>query len=413
MMTDNRKILRMIVVLFAILGCSFQLQSIFVTYFKYSIGTKLISDDDKKFMDTMSLSICTPYADILDYKKLLQLKQIDMRKLTRLDKLMKTQDVLTVKEIFDLTPDEKAIVNYCALRYPSTRIFTRTNNATTCNTLFNVTKYYTQEFMCYMITPKEIDIPSSTLFTTIDSPGEIYLVGLRDEFSSMLHYIKFIVHSSGLPYTSKRYARMSHERKPDSTMFHMFYRHHFLHMLGFPYHEFICSDTPDIHIDCIEHCVMNKSIYQFNRVVHDLDTVIRYKFKHISKTQVSDPTVSSAVDDILKLCSRKCNLVYCHLDRTTTDFSRDDFTSLLILVGTPYEPDSITIQYPSVTFLEVSVYVMGVISAWFGFAFINIDLSVIYSVFKNKIIKRRTQVVVRRPKCVCYRCRNSTRYRNR
>lgn len=52
---------------------------------------------------------------------------------------------------------------------------------------------------------------------------------------------------------------------------------------------------------------MNKSIYQFNRSFHDLDTVIRYKFKHISKMQVSDLAVSSAVDDILKLCSRKCN----------------------------------------------------------------------------------------------------------
>ena len=52
-----------------------------------------------------------------------------MRKPTRLDKLTKTRDALTVKEIFNLTPDEKAILNYGALRYSSTRIFTRTNDA--------------------------------------------------------------------------------------------------------------------------------------------------------------------------------------------------------------------------------------------------------------------------------------------
>ena len=79
-----------------------------------------------------------------------------------------------------------------------------------------------------MITSKEIDIPLSTMLTTIDAPNEIYLVGLRGEFSSMRHYIKFIVYSPRLPYATKRYARMSHERKPNSTIFHVFYRHHLL-----------------------------------------------------------------------------------------------------------------------------------------------------------------------------------------
>ena len=50
-----------------------------------------------------------------------------------------------------------------------------------------------------------------------------------------------------------------------------------------------------------------------------------------------------------------------------------------MVLDTSNAPDTLVKYYPSINMLGLVVYVMGAIGAWFGFAFIQIDLMGLYS----------------------------------
>lgn len=69
----------------------------------------------------MSLSICVPYIDVLDYDELLKITKIDYLKIKRHERSLIIQDSLTLKQVFDYTPGNQTIIKACALRHISSR----------------------------------------------------------------------------------------------------------------------------------------------------------------------------------------------------------------------------------------------------------------------------------------------------
>lgn len=256
----------------ATIGCSFQLQSTLISYFKYLTITRTTYVTSFDMMDLMSISICVPYVDIIDYQKLKGIKKVNLIQLSRNDRTEKLQELLTVRNIFDLTPPNDTLLSSCALRSKTPRVMIKYDSNNECNQFFGVKKYFSQEFMCYFISPNQYAIPYYSTYSSIDNPNVVYKIGVTDSFSSKVKYIRFIVHSnSSLPGISKRFSPII---KSSSTKSHfkLTYVKIFMERLGYPYGDFICVDNADIHFDCVESCAVNKSIESFGKTLYDTDT---------------------------------------------------------------------------------------------------------------------------------------------
>ena len=286
--------------------------------------------------------------------------------------------MLTVSDIYRYTPRNDSLLRHCGYRFQSTRVFTWSENKTLCHELFKVKKYYTQEFMCYWITPKKVDIPLLTYVRAIDFPRGIYGISIENRFSTKIRFIKFIVHNEkGLPVWSKRYSTSRLVSNCNRTMYHIGFIRQFVAYLGFPYDRFRCSD--DATDDCMVRCVNERTIKKYNRVAYDLDTMKAYNYKHMSITQVTDPIVAKSMDDIVSKCEGMCNEMSCDDDFTITSYETDENYVMEIVLDTPNAPDTLVKYYPSIKMLDLLVYVMSAVGAWFGFAFIQIDLMGIFS----------------------------------
>ena len=169
-------------------------------------------------------------------------------------------------------------------------------------------------------------------------------------------------------------------------MFKVKYFNHFKHNLGYPYDTFTCSENRGTFDTCFERCCNRKSIKKFDKILHDLDIFKPYDRRHVSYADVLNLDVSRSVDNILSDCVSICSERDCDIEYTMTDYADDvDLAKreIIFQVTTPSTPD-ISIEFSSkVSFLDLFVYVMGAISAWFGLAVINFDPIKYYYSFKN------------------------------
>ena len=356
----------------AMIGCSFQLQSTLINYFKYLTITRTTYVYYFDTMDLMSISICIPYVDIIDYQKLKNVKKVNLIPLTRNDRAEKLQELLSIRNIFDLTLSNDTLLSSCALRSKTPRVMTKYDSNNECNQFFGVKKYFSQEFMCYFISPNQYQIPYYSTYSSIDSSNVVYKIGVTDPFSSKVKYIRFIVHSnSSLPGISKRFSPVI---KPSSMKsFKLTYVKIFMERLGYPYGGFICADKSHIYYDCVESCAMNKSIESFGKILYDTDTYHKYDQKHVSKRDAVDPIISNKIYDIYSFCWKKCSTYKCKVDYAITSQTSDVSDHMEVALDCPSFPYLWVVYYPRIELLDVTVYIMGAIGAWFGISFIHLN----------------------------------------
>ena len=382
MKVDNKLISKFVIMILAVIGCFIQIQSTLSTFFGYETVTRT-TYVVPQFMELMALSLCSPYPDLINYNVLNKTKNLISK--TRNERHQEIQKLLTIKEIFDLTPDSRIVINGCVLRSNSTRTVTTLTTNAECMELFQTSKYYTQEYLCYLIKPKQFPIEYTTCTTTIDWPGVVYFIGIKYNVSRLMHYIKIVVHSSVLlPRESKRYSAYFELPENESSHFKVRYMRHILHYLGYPYDHFTCSNMPDEYDKCMEECTVAKCVKRFNKIPHDLNIAHPYEYRPISGQDVADPVVSREVDTIIRDCSNVCSVRPCETDYTLTDYVDRDYTYLEIALAAPVSPD-ISIRFAaSLKTLDLFVYVMGAIGTWFGVAFINCDPIMLFLWFKNR-----------------------------
>lgn len=390
------KVSKCIVVTVSTICCMFQLQSTLVSYFRYGTISRIefVGTD---ILELMSLSLCVPYFPILNFKYIKRIFGINLKdaSCSSCNEYNRKRDIveekITIRGIFDATPNSESLITYCSMMSESSRYFSRSTDSVRCNELFRIKKYYTQEFVCYAFHPQQFQVPTLNYFTATDSPGIIYTIGINNSFASRMKYYKFIVHSrKSLPRRSKQFSELRRTVDPTRKWYNIRFSRYFIHSLGYPYNGFICSDDPLSYEECIENCVLNQTIHHYHRVAYDLDLEHPYDYSPITRSQIMNASLSDHLDRIVSTCfNNHCKLRPCHIDYTSTFTGNDEDSDVLILLKTPSASDISTTYLPSIHFLDFFVYVMGAIGTWFGFAFIQLDPIAIYSFTKNGL-KRLT-----------------------
>lgn len=105
-------------VLCSFVGCLYQVSDILNLYFQYKTISNLVVSVPMKLI-TPDITLCVKYADIIDVKQLEKVKKVKLKSRTPLERFLELQEIVTVKDIFELTPNISGNIDSCTFRIPN------------------------------------------------------------------------------------------------------------------------------------------------------------------------------------------------------------------------------------------------------------------------------------------------------
>ena len=374
--------------LFCLTGFLYQIIQISIVYFAFKTSTKIVFQLDNNFINP-SITFCVRYPAILDRSKH-DKYGIHPRYRFNSKEMFKDMSKLTIKDVFDLTPDASEVILSCQYRENYYQLFLTPYNRTDCYSLFHVTKYQEGGFICYQLRTKTPDnkFHCSQAALSHNADKEFYYILLHQRFlaSNAMKFISFIptannVSVLSMPEISRsyyvfklRYASDPPETSKENT-FRVYGDVYTVTSLPKPY-DTDCTEETEEHFPlCHRKC----NIAAFKRHGYfpsNEYTITPLQMKHLNpeallnKTLVRD--IKSESEACLKKCSRKgCNYWYSVTSVETFSHLNDDTISL---GSTCSNRPSLRIQFlPRITVMEFVMYVSSALGIWFGTSILSIN----------------------------------------
>ena len=193
----------------------------------------------------------------------------------------------------------------------------------------------------------------------------------------MVSSVKTVISDSMVPLISSKLARTYIGKHFYSilskTTLDITYTKYVSKILGFPYDERICKNSPN-RGDCFTSCTTNLSIKTFGKIPPNY-VADGYIAKHVKPLPISEYAKYTNIDVTLNHIWKKCEgacVWDCNDAYTLTSVSAgvDEHFSLNIL--SPNTPFLNVVSHPSVTMLDLVVYVTSALGCWFGLAIIDL-----------------------------------------
>ena len=308
-------------ILLVSLGFFYQIVAICDLYFKYATSSQFLQDarDRQPLPD---FSLCFRYPEIMNESSKSNIKDPVG---SPSDRFFKPDDILsghTVMKIFDSTPDPSQLMAKCFLRDPENphRIINRTG--IDCLSLFEVQKFFMQEFLCYRTRVRNSSyISFGRVSHTIFFGNVFYIMVLSETFDKSFA-LKPVVFNGFVPLVSRNYAplviRFSDFGTPDaritSNMYRLSYQALEFHLKPLPY-DTKCN--PDINQSkCLQACIINETKAQIGRV--PFTEIIMEPFDMLPLTYSDALSLEENVTRIESFCEAKCWKRTCNYDYTVT-----------------------------------------------------------------------------------------------
>lgn len=350
------------------------------------------------------------------------------------------QTLVSVADIFSLTPSTNEAIEGCTLRTPgSFKILnfgrhSQTQNpnsqnpenrnpenqnpgnrnpenqsSDTCLTYFKVTKFFLLEYICYRYI--YIGKDGSTLFTFDElanapaGPGAIYEVAPGSNFSEY-KITKMIAHEAyKYPYEATSFSPVldrdvtleaKEGEKGTVEKFNSFSGAKFIltyfvlkeERLEPPF-ETNCFDYGSIKApitetktDCHQMCVRDRVIRTHNRVPFSSIIIQSLTQRVISYNDLRDESLLNHLFSLHRLCSEICSKPDC-IESTTFTKIRTRPKGRLAMRMTISDSPSISINYkPVMRAIEYFIYILSTLGVWFG-----VSIYGIFNPFKSQLRK--------------------------
>lgn len=357
-----------------VIGCSYQLTSIIESYFRYH-QTSVSKYFIPQHLKPPTTSFCVPYIDILDIKNMKLRNGIEISKLSKSNQMEILSNILTIRNIFDMTPNSKDLIASCRIRKHNTLMEPLSSEG--CYLNFQIQKYFSSNFMCYSIHPHQSEISFLSYTSSVDSPGLIYQIEINATLFGNVSSVKIVISDSIVPLVSAHLARTYIGRHFYSilskTTLDIIYTKYISKILGFPYDNRPCSNVLR-EGNCFTRCTTNLSIESFGKLPPNYVTNENIA-KYVKSLPISEYKKYTNMDMRLSHIWNKCDGA-CVWDCTDTY----TVTSVLAGVGehfslkilSPNTPFLDIVSHPSVTRLDLIVYVTSALGCWFGLAIIDL-----------------------------------------
>ena len=399
----KKVIVKLLFYAFAGIGLIFQLKDIVKDYFAFKTSSKVELLRELNYGNP-AIYFCIRFSDILNrsnYKKY----GIHSKRHNDTQLLQEELAVLTVKDIFDLTPDPKDVIEECEYRHDSYR--TRKHSKTDCQKLIHVNKFFSMKEICYqfMVQSKKNGFNCNKISLSLYDRRKIYSVTLSDEFRGS-HLISMC---SYFPYRglgdhiwnvidnqSRKFARSMfrlNDFEENTTVHNNFYVsnvHYLLNYLPPPYDTMCTLAAQNWKVSCERAC--NTKIYErYGRIPPDKVTLTPRNLKIITEKDLDNQTLMDEITMKKKKCFRSCIYEWCEDDFTVTEVtSAPSKVPKIYLASTcSFSPTHNLIFYPKYSLDEILIYTTSSFGVWFGFCFVSLNPTSLVLKFKKKIQTRQ------------------------
>ena len=385
-----------------ILGWLWQTKEVSVIYFGYKTLTKL-KIEIPQVISIPAVSICLKYSEILN------LDSYRLRMSSRIDENLNfvssnfsitTDDVnydapLTIAEIFDMSPSTEDTIGFCASRmsknpFEFVMYGSWWKNLAKCKEIFNVTKYYYLDYMCYKYVNTELDGLKFNYGTISVSPLiSSFLYGFN--FNTNLttaNMLKVVLHESKdqLPYKSLMISSVE-DRGLNATTgqarrnkFVSSFRVMTEDRLPAPYDSNCFNYSAigfDSMIDCREECARNRTVDLMGKLPFSRIQKEPIEMKHISYIDLRVADTRKLINQIDRNCARKCRNTDCNkrimMTETAVEMGNKQFEAFGIWILIPKSPYIKVTFSPIMSFVEFLTFCMSTLSTWVGLSIFDFN----------------------------------------
>ena len=375
--------------LLCFIGFLYQVLQLSTEYFAFKTSTKTVLQLDHKFINP-SIVFCIRYTDIIDrtnYKKYGILPKYRYN----VTEMFHDMSKLTIKNVFDLTPDPSEIIIGCQYRGNDyQQLVTKSHPRSHCNSLFHVTKYQEGAFICYQFRTKITDSNFSCFnaLLTFYSYNNLYSVSLKQQFllSNAIKLISFVpsgIDSSvvSMPDISRRFhvsiVRYAHHFPNSSkeNFFKIFGDYYSITRLEKPYDTQCTWNKNQAHEACYRRCNINL-FAKYGYFPSTEYSITPKLLKHLEASKNVNETILQDIKAGLNNCNNSCQRKLCHDWYSVTGVDTLAFllNNTITIAGGCSKRPAVIIQYlPRITFMEFVMYVSSSLGIWFGISVMSIN----------------------------------------
>lgn len=405
---------------FCIAGFVYQVVLISNVFFRYDVilNNELYLPGKLKLP---GLNVCFRYGDIIDFDMINA--KYPGKNLTYEEGVKNNfedlQNVVTIEDIYDMTPYDPDILIFCSVRTVPSYYLTDLKGDEECHKLYwEVTQYFIMGLICYKFNHTH-EFQNETLEIdqvafTYDNPGMIFQISLNQTSFARADYFRAIVtegvrdptETLGFAQTMRRLYDPV-EKSGEFNSFRIdFYRYR-VSRLKPPYttwcreyHE-KSTKMKQSQKDCINICISKQSRELLGKVMFN-QAEIKWNMSHVTQKTLEDDKVLEIFQRFQKVCLDECSQIPCEEGRSVsqiesipTEAKGIDFT-----VSSPMHMFYHIMYYPKLTFMDYFVYVSSCIGVWFGLSFWRLNpvgqMAFCFSNLKMKNSTRNITSVIRK-----------------
>lgn len=371
---------RVILLLLSAAGFVTQVTYVSSQYFAYGT-TSILQYDLEESVFNQSVAVCFRVADIADLDRIREETGLNLTRISSLADAYKYFSSLTIKQMFDYTPNEKSsIIKFCVYRLNRWQI--REATGSECDSNFNISRFYMMESMCYRFEQAQnrqltnLMVDHSPLYRAV-----FYRVSLDSRFDHV-DLVSIIVYAGGLPYLSREYShplpRFKRTNSAEAYDYNQVYTtatYLTLKSLPPPYITQCRYATEDAYFVCMRNCLLEKYKAMDKIPATEIWEEAFQKKAFIATNETDEQTVQ-----LLTQYQRRCHL-NCHFKPCSLQFSitvalvvKEDIGSAFgFTVMTPNDPDVIVTAKPAMTLIDYLTFIGSCFGTWFGASFLSLD----------------------------------------
>lgn len=349
-----------------------------------------------------AIVLCFRYMDLLNYDDIRRFENITipLNNLTGFPfDFAVVMDALTISNIFKYSPKVSEVFDNCQIRDHDSYNF-KSYKTRECLKAFDVTKFYSKEYLCYKISPITNLTFSTYYFTTsLEFQNQIYGIALnKTAFKRFGTILPVMNNKDKLPLNSMGYAEIQRLKWNPTLKSHENYTFN-LHYYSVtilrlpPPFPTSCLDYEIFHNNqywCRDVCIKNLTVTAFNKLpfsglITNGDSV---NLKHISKHDLLNTTITNSFYYIVKNCMKKCKQLACHESYILTKHQASFYeNSQRFKINQPREPFFTITFKPSIEALQFIIFVFSCFGTWFGISALSLNPAHILQLFmkKNKV----------------------------
>ena len=357
--------LRRLLLLASLIGFSLQTINMAMQYFHYHTSNQV----DHRLFDRIipaAVSLCFPLHSVRSRGR-----------------GSRTEDK-TIRQIFEATPSTSGLVSSCAYRDHETGILTRVHGSRECEQVFTMSKYFTQDYICFVIRQRnQSSLPGSMITHSLRDQMIVYSV----TFDAKFNFCDFVLPttfspSSRFPFKSRSLSRVAQitcgqqvnsTKKLQLNLLNVSPSWISSRLMQAPYDTRCVPVNGDAMYECRLRCLLrglrDEQRAPFTEIVGEaLD------LPPVSPQQEANETFRRQLLDMQQQCYRSCRYTPCdqQLSITSSSAAAMPGVSFAFNLCSPSTMDVHSTATPRLTLIELLSFTSGCFGTWFGVSFMSL-----------------------------------------